>query len=168
MERNLLQERNCGRAVLKDLEDSQSMINANLRDEIHNLQSEQTLILNAIRRQGLVEPLLQATRGRPNHMLLYKQLTALASGSGGRGGGSGGGLAGADDSGSVLSNGHVDGDDDDDDDDEGDVEASASRLVAALVASPPRPLNGHSGRSRQEIRLVEGLLWAWVGRVKQL
>ena len=77
MERELSQERSSGRAVLKDLEDSQSMINANLRDEIHNLQSEQNLILNTIRRQGLVEPLLHAVRGNPRHQSLYKQLNAL-------------------------------------------------------------------------------------------
>ena len=38
VERDLAQERSCGRAVLKDLEDSQSMINDNLKDEIHKLQ----------------------------------------------------------------------------------------------------------------------------------
>jgi chromosome segregation ATPase len=79
VERELSQERNSARVVMKDLEDTQSKVNDNLKDKIHQLQTEQNLILATVKRQGFVDHLLHATRGSPQHHSLYKQLHSLSS-----------------------------------------------------------------------------------------
>ena len=102
------------------------------------LAGEQNLILNTIRRQGLIAPLLHATRGNPKHLSLYNQLNAL-SGEAFNGGSENGAIGGVVDiTGGGASGVHGDEDDDGIDDDGG------RRLVAALVASPPRRQNGHA------------------------
>ena len=53
------------------------MINSNLRDEIHKLQTETEVMINAIRRHGLVESLLNAVKGNPRHQSLVNRLMTV-------------------------------------------------------------------------------------------